>query len=313
MLGEIMDTHPQIRYFFEPYHIWAAIDREADMINLYYKVQPKCMMDASDWSPEAQNVFDHLIATAGLRGNRHVVEKTPINTMRIGYLNLLAPQAKYIHLVRNGLDVVRSIKRLSESEMYSALGRRALSRWWGRSSSKWKALVRDGVQAGYFADEVRHLRSYAARGAYEWLVSLMEVDRWRKSLGGRLIELRYDELTQSAEGSLRRICSHLGIGVPDDWLRQSIALVDGTRSNHGEVLTLPPALCEAFNAYQERFGFQGRAVVDESVVESVRWRDVTHDSARMPQTQITPLPPATILKSLVGSKRSKLAVPSTSP
>ena len=33
----------------------------------------------------------------------------------------------------------------------------------------------------YFAEEITLLQSYASKGAYEWLVSLGEIDRWRRA------------------------------------------------------------------------------------------------------------------------------------
>src|ERR1700728_2369929 len=90
-------------------------------------------------------------APARRRGASLMLEKTPFNACRIGYLDALSPGCKFIHLVRDGVDVVRSIDRLSRDRTYQILGRRDMNRWWGRGGCKWTALSTDGFARNYFA------------------------------------------------------------------------------------------------------------------------------------------------------------------
>ena len=51
-----------------------------------------------------------------------VVEKTCANTLRVPFVNAVLPDAKFIHIVRNGIDVVQSAKKRWRGELeFSAL------------------------------------------------------------------------------------------------------------------------------------------------------------------------------------------------
>jgi glycosyltransferase involved in cell wall biosynthesis len=261
VVGDVINRHPQVVYYFEPYHLWATIDPTVDVLNLYYTGSARFLLDVQHFNREAQKRFNRLILqpTADA-GKALAVEKTPFNACRIGYLNQLHPGAKYVHLIRDGVDVARSIDRLSRDQTYRIIGKPSLNRWWGRSGCKWTALAEDGCEAGYFPEEVHLLRSYASKGAYEWVVSLAEVDRWRERLGDNLLEMTYDYLTANPEAAIKRICEFLEISIPAGWLHSSLRKIDAARHNRGEPLVLPPQMCEAFNHYQERYDFPGRAV-----------------------------------------------------
>jgi glycosyltransferase involved in cell wall biosynthesis len=261
VVGDVINRHPQVSYYFEPYHLWATIDPTIDVLNLYYTGAARFLLDAQHFNREAQKRFNRLILQPALEAGKPLaVEKTPFNACRIGYLDQLSPGAKYVHLIRDGVDVARSIDKLSRDQTYRIVGKPALNRWWGRSGCKWTALAEDGVEMGYFADEVHLLRSYASKGAYEWIVSLGEIDRWRERLGDRLLEMTYDYLTANPELAIKRICDFLQISVPAAWLQTSLRKIDAARHNRGDPLVLPPKMCEKFNELQERYNFPARAV-----------------------------------------------------
>jgi hypothetical protein len=260
VLGEILTLHPEVCYLFEPYHLWAAIDRRTDVTNFYHEVDGLFIMEARHASQQAKVRFNRLVHGARAASGRAVViEKTPHNVCRIGYLDALAPGARYLTIVRSGLDVARSIDRLATRSSYKVAGKPEYNQWWGTNQCKWAALARDGAAAGYFAEEVGPLESHAQRGAYEWLVSLAEADRWRFRLGQRLLEITYPALTARPRETLAAICAHFGVAAEETWLREASAILSPERTNKGEPLRLPPRMAAAFNAQQERYGFAGRA------------------------------------------------------
>src|SRR5207245_1808623 len=72
-------------------------------------------------------------AAAG--GSGYLIEKLPINNFRIGYLARLHPRAKFVHLVRDGLEVARSIARRADS-----------GRWY--LGAKWQLLTQHASDRG---------------------------------------------------------------------------------------------------------------------------------------------------------------------
>jgi glycosyltransferase involved in cell wall biosynthesis len=259
--GEVLRRHPQVRYFFEPYHLWATIDPTIDVLNLYHIGASSFIVDADRCTPESRRRFNRLLLDSARRKNKAVMlEKTPFNACRIGYLDAISPNCKFVHLVRDGVDVARSIDRLSRDRGYGIVGKPDLNRWWGRAGSKWAALSSDASAMDYFADEIPQLHSYESKGAYEWLVSLCEIDRWRDRLGPRLLEITYEELTSKPQQTIERICEFLSLPVTPPWLKQAIGRIDEARKNYGIPLVLPPRMAEVFNKAQERFNFTNRAV-----------------------------------------------------
>ena len=217
-------------------------------------------MDRTHHTPGAQARFDRLMCNL-TRGKSvsAVVEKTPHNVARIGFLEALTDQARYIHIVRNGVDVVRSIDHIATTNAYRIAGKTNYNQWWGSNDCKWEALAEEGKAKGYFSEEVDVLKSHVQRGAYEWLVSLGESDRWRDNLGSRLCEVTYEDLTSQPDIVLRRLTAFLGIACPDDWLDQSCDQIRTGYKNRQSPLELPPLMCRCFNRYQQRYGFSGRA------------------------------------------------------
>ncbi|NET07883.1 MAG: sulfotransferase [Symploca sp. SIO2B6] len=260
ILGKVFSDHPQVSYLFEPYYLWAAIDRRTDALNLFHNIDASLIMNASHYNENSQLRFNRLIRSA--RGGvqvKLVIEKTPLNAMRIGYINALAPNSKFVHIVRNGVDVCYSINKIANSNSYKITGKPALNQWWGINYAKWKALASDGTASGYYTDNVHNLENNLSRGAYEWLVTLGEIDRWREALDDRLKELTYDTLTTKPKSTLKDLCEFFEIDSPQSWLDKSVSAISSPRHKQGLTVSLPPAMCKAFNSYQQRYGFSNRA------------------------------------------------------
>jgi len=101
-----------------------------------------------------------------------------------------------------------SIDRLASNQPYRMAGRADYNQWWGSNDLKWQRLQTEGPGRGHFTQiEVSQLTNNAQRGAYEWLTSLAEADRWRPVLGDRLLEITYPELTANPADTLARIAA----------------------------------------------------------------------------------------------------------
>jgi glycosyltransferase involved in cell wall biosynthesis len=262
MCGDVLRQVPGVHYFSEPHHLWAAIDQTIDVLNLYHIGAASLLLDADRRTEQVRKRFNRLFLRPVARaGAGLMLEKTQFNACRIGFLDALTPGCKFIHLVRDGVDVARTIDGLSRDPGYGIVGKSDLNRWWGRGGCKWTALATDGSRANYFPEEIPLLQSYESKGGYEWLVTLGEIDRWRDRLGDRLLEITYDRLTTHPEQTLRRICEFLPVGVDGDWLAHSLKRIEAPEHEHGVPLVLPPKMAEAFNQAQERFNFPNRAII----------------------------------------------------
>jgi Sulfotransferase family len=264
LLGELFAKHPAVFYRYEPNHLWAAIQPTTDFLQIYTRGEHHCMLGTSSVTPAARARFRRLMSPpAGFT----LVEKSPANTLRLGYLDAMAPAAQYVHIVRDGTEVTRSIRQIAAVTRRMAF-RPPLNEWWGIGEAKWSALRSDGVAAGYYPDEVGQLTSDAQRGAYEWLLSLREVDAWRERLGQRLVEIRYVDLIDDPRQTLTAVTASLGLSCPAEWLARVTCLVQPATRNAQEPLTLPRQMCADFNRFQARFEFAGRAIAEEQAADA---------------------------------------------
>jgi Sulfotransferase family len=255
LLGELFAAHPEVNYIYEPYDLWAGVDPVTDFLQLYSRGDYHCLLDASSVTDSTKRRFRRLFAT---RPDHTLVEKSPINALRISFLDALEPTARFIHIVRDGVDVAFSIERLAMITRKMAF-RPPLNEWWGVGDAKWVALERDGKSANYYEDEVGGLVSDAQRGAYEWLVSLREIETWREHLGSRICELRYRDLIDDPRRALYGLADSLGLSCPDSWLEKVTVKVRRAERQRRPALALPVKMCTDFNQFQASFGFEGRA------------------------------------------------------
>lgn len=258
ILGKILSSHQRAKYFFEPYHLWAAVDICTDCLNLFHSGDAKIILDEVDLTLAAKERFNRLFRAS--HEDHLILEKTPLNAMRIGYLEALLPQAKYIHIVRDGIEVSYSIERLATGNYYRIWGKPSLNQWWGTGYSKWNFLKSDGLHRGYFPESLNSITTFGEMGAYEWLVSLMEVERWRQKIENRLYEVQYDNLLKDPLNELQGIFDFLSLGVSQAYLKSAAQKLYSGRKNSASTLAMPHDMSEAFNYYQDLHGFLGRAV-----------------------------------------------------
>ncbi len=260
LLGALLAAHPDIAYVFEPWHLWTAINPLTDSNNFHEQINALCIMDGSHWDESQTARFDSLIRRwKRSRGSRVVVEKSPINAMRIGYLEMLAPGSRYIHIARDGGDVARSIARIAGRPPYRVGRRQLVNHWWGVDESKWRALARDGAAAGHFPEEVEALDDGYGRGAYEWLVSIREVERHRGQLADRILDVRYHDLIHDPQSVMTSICDFLGLPIEKGWLKKGRDAIRPRALEPAPQITLPPHMAQAFNELQAELGFPTRA------------------------------------------------------
>jgi len=115
---------------------------------------------------------------AGSQGKAIFIEQTPWYGQRIDILNDLFPEAKYIHMVRDGRDVAISFARTP---------------WWhrdiGQNLERWHTEVRKTL------DSSRQILN-----------------------PHQILQVRYEDFVAKPERWLRRICSFLGVGFEDAML-----------------------------------------------------------------------------------------------
>jgi hypothetical protein len=262
ILGQLLGRHRQVVYLNEPLHYWYAIDRRADNLD-FFGGKGRSWLDAQDATPAAARRLDHLFGQLQWRaGGRQVVEKLPIHALRMEWLDRLAPQARFINIVRDGRAVVQSIQVIHRRGQYRIAGKPFLHQWWGVGYHKWIQLAREGAARGLYADALAEIGGEAARdpfamGTYEWLVSLrqMRLSSERLHLGPeRYREITYEHLLAAPEDTLRELERMLGLEHDPAMLADARLLLRPRRVER-YAYSLPPRLYHAFAALQTQLGY----------------------------------------------------------
>jgi hypothetical protein len=145
-------------------------------------------------------------AYAAERGKQRWGDKTPLYMQHLRLLERLFPDARFVHLIRDGRDAALSFLSVPTGIMTEG---------WGHP--------RDAQGfACQWATEVRSARALGGRVGHE-----------------RYLELRYEELVSDPPAELRRVCKFAGLEY-DDGMLGYVGRTDSARKEHQQRLNEPP-------------------------------------------------------------------------
>ncbi|MGH9244204.1 MAG: sulfotransferase family protein [Acidimicrobiales bacterium] len=104
LLAEVLAAHPDVGLAREPRLVWRyGNDRRSDQLRPEH-ARPDVVV-------HIHGSFAELLAQTG--GTR-LVEKTPANSVRPGFVDVVFPDARYVHITRDGWGAVPSIRSFWE-------------------------------------------------------------------------------------------------------------------------------------------------------------------------------------------------------
>jgi len=160
VLGDLVDTHPDVAYWMEPNPVW----RHG---NAY---RPDDVLGTEHLTPRIADYIDRkFFAFMTERGAARFAEKTPANSLRLPFVHALYPDSRIIHIIRDGRAVVPSTlrrerlpprgtglrRRLSEvppldwpsyapvffRTIFRTVFRKKQATYWGPRPPEWKAWI----------------------------------------------------------------------------------------------------------------------------------------------------------------------------
>ena len=145
-------------------------------------------------------------AYAAERGKARWGDKTPLYMQHLDLLERLFPDARFVHLIRDGRDAALSFL---------------------------------SVQAGLMTEGWGHPRD-AAGFACQWATEVASARELGARVGGqRYRELRYEALVADPEGELRTVCAFAGLEY-DPAMLDYVGQTDSARKAHQQRLNEPP-------------------------------------------------------------------------
>ena len=110
--------------------------------------------------------FETILANKPL-----LVEKLPINSFRLAFIHEIFPDARFIHIHRNALEVARSIASQCEAGL-----------WFASNTYKWNQLVRYAHDRGETASLPALCSNYFRMGLLEWRLSTEAIVKFLRCL-----------------------------------------------------------------------------------------------------------------------------------
>jgi hypothetical protein len=194
LLGRAIGTHPDVAYWEEPREVWSW----------GHHSRPDDLLTADMVSPRiAAHVKRRFGRFLEQSGRSRFAEKTPSNCLRLEFIREIFPDARFLHIFRDGRAVVHSTDVMTRNvriplmeqgprrllgtplrawpallpRVWRTLGRRTLGlpmEFWGPQPPGWRDWVRQDPPLIVLAKQWRHtvepiLRFRASQPADQWL------------------------------------------------------------------------------------------------------------------------------------------------
>ena len=213
LLAELMSGHPDIAYWVEPKYIWRYGDPRAESDVRSAEAATRSVQRYINKS------FERFLAKSG---KQRFMEKTPSNCFRVGFVEKVLPDARYVCLYRDGRDVTMSAARKwTTPPDKSALKRRLLSMEIPLRDLPYYStdFIRDVVARQFHASgayiwgpffpgirEIRETHSLVQTCAIQWRESVKAMREGIKRIDrSRIFELHYEEFIESPSETLERL------------------------------------------------------------------------------------------------------------
>ena len=135
--------------------------------------------------------------------NRMLIKLT--GWSRIGYLHEIFPEAKFIHIVRDGRSVVNSL--LNEPWWWG---------WRGPENWRWGVLSEENQ-----AEWERHEKSFVALGAIEYKIITDSVEESKTVLrDDQYMQIRYEDFCGNPIDTMKNVCSFSNLEWSEKFERQ---------------------------------------------------------------------------------------------
>lgn len=251
ILENILDVHPSIASWYEPYYLWES----------YFP-----SIDSDIWSDryldeKSRKKIQREFRNFSIKANSPIIlDKSPGHVFNIRIIHDIFPEAKWIHILRDGRDVTLSIKKewvlrkqIVTKKDFINLFRTALTMlrrqpfWRYRfmaiyyeirsnasfnplrylNKSKWNGMVGWGPR---FENWHKYLSSHTMIefNAMQWVKCIEALRKnWDIINEKNKIEIRYEDLLAAPKNTLIKIFDMLELDIESEFFEQIPKLMEG--------------------------------------------------------------------------------------
>jgi hypothetical protein len=244
ILGNILNHHPKISEWYEPYYLWEK----------YFPCRDDDIWSANKLNEKVKQRIHNEYRIFHKKANKDIVlEKSPGHELNIGIIHKIFQDAKWIHILRDGRDVTLSIHKewilrseLIKTKDFKRLFKVALNMlkrqpfWRYRimavlyelkstfslnpvkylNKSRWQ--MKEGW-GNRFGDWQEYLQTHSTLefNAMQWVKSIDAVQKsWPLLPEKNKIEIRYEDLLMSPREILPKILKTLEVDTPSGYFEE---------------------------------------------------------------------------------------------
>jgi len=207
ILGNTLAKHPQIKYLNERRDLWHRAYPEFNIWGEGVK-NPRLFVGEKSIDPNKNTLLRKLLFREQILGNAKILlEKLPINNFRLKFLHKSFPEAKYIYLTRNGLEVSHSIEKSIKNK-----------NWF--TGNKLELLQKKIQEIQEEFDTIG--QSDLHKGMWEWKLSMQESNQFFNQLEPtKFTHISYQNFIEDTETSLKIIFDFLQLSYTDEFIKHS--------------------------------------------------------------------------------------------
>jgi len=254
ILANCLNIHPDIAHFYEPFYLWDKLLVESD----------NDVPHPDKFTESFQRDIRKAYSIFASKSKKLVVlDKSPQHCYKVEYVHKVFPEAKWIHLVRDGRAVALSTfkewklrNELADKRrflQFYRVARRSLrlqpywyfrikqilywlpriggpGKWLEINKSKWKGKIGFGMRFPGW-EEVLADDSILKFNGRQWAQAVQHAQAGLSTIPQELIlEVRYEDFIKDPQGTLQEITRFLDLKCPEAYLK-SIPEIDSEPEN----------------------------------------------------------------------------------
>ncbi|TVQ60379.1 MAG: sulfotransferase [Phycisphaerales bacterium] len=235
-LGKVFRAHPDVAYWEEPRHVWTWT----------HNFKPDDVLTAKDATARVKRHIHKVFAEYTLsQGKSRFAEKTPSNCLRLPFILEVFPDAKFVHIYRDGRGVVRSTNEVLKKGpdahwMAKRLKGTPIWEWPSYIPRAWRTIVRklQGKKMSFWGPRPPGWSGWAKRDprhvmmAKQWVHTIEPVLAFRETVPPeQWIELSYEDFVKNAPEHTRRLMAFAGLRESEEPVKYVEERVDPTRQS----------------------------------------------------------------------------------
>lgn len=206
ILGTTLGKHKSITYLNERRDLW----HEAyPNFNIWSDktAHPQLIVKKEDDKKDQTKLLRKLLFREQVLNDSEVLlEKLPINSFRLEFIESAFPNAKYIYLHRNGIEVAKSMEKTATDR-----------NWFGGNSKKWQLIEELLKESGFAKRDF----SVFEKGLLEWRLSVERSEAFFSNLEEeRYYSLSYQDLMEDPTSQITGIYNFLNLDCSDKFISE---------------------------------------------------------------------------------------------